>query len=363
MGWYGPQGDCGCCEGDPPGGCVILDDDFDRADTSDMGSEWSEESGDWEIVGNSAKTPSSTGMLISTASRGALIDNYVVEANLKPGTRMIFDWVDEDNYHYASHVTPSSVNQVLIRKVEGGVDTNVRAYGFGGPLGSVFLRCRVCVRGDSYFLNVFNSLNILLTADGRALSPLSGLKAGLETESTGGEASHFFYTLGADSGTAVQGCNTCIAMCSTACCTEGSLPTELVLDIGGVSLSDDKCTGCSSVGGEYNLVNSSSCVWGYFEPDVECTTSSPPCFTAGNVEIRLQLTSDCLWTANIEIGDRYRGSDPECGGGSRDLIIYQAEMPDPVDCEDFELSLDRVSVLSEDNCPGTWPATITLRTP
>lgn len=43
---------CSCCDPTPPPECDILTDDFDRSDDTDLGADWTEISGGWEIASN-----------------------------------------------------------------------------------------------------------------------------------------------------------------------------------------------------------------------------------------------------------------------------------------------------------------------
>jgi len=55
-----------CCCKRRPTGCVILDDTFDRSDSTDLGSDWDEKSGNWSIDSNTLKEAGTPGSQVAT---------------------------------------------------------------------------------------------------------------------------------------------------------------------------------------------------------------------------------------------------------------------------------------------------------
>jgi len=76
-------GGCNCCEVDPPHPqlCTILDDDFDRPDSTDIGSDWSEVDGDWEISNETLTVPSTNALVTPTTSNSGA--NNVVHVHVQ----------------------------------------------------------------------------------------------------------------------------------------------------------------------------------------------------------------------------------------------------------------------------------------
>ena len=114
-----------CC------GCVILADSFDRPNSSDLGAEWNEISGDWQISGN---------RLIETGNSGATILSVqdapdepinfrVVVEDTFPDNggrkyRIIVCAEDEDNYLFGQLETTTSNYTIWIGRRAAGVDSD-----------------------------------------------------------------------------------------------------------------------------------------------------------------------------------------------------------------------------------------------
>ncbi len=87
---------CTCCDTD----CVTFQDAFDRADDTDLGSDWTEVSGDWEIVSNALTTASTSAMAICTTTISgdqAVWITFTVDT-LGDKFRIIMSYVDSSNY-------------------------------------------------------------------------------------------------------------------------------------------------------------------------------------------------------------------------------------------------------------------------
>lgn len=121
-----------CCQA---GNCVIAEDDFNRADSTALGSLWDERSGDWEIFGNELKENGNAGALVvcTTESPGSPFDAFVsidlrddIADGAKP--RIIVNYLDDDNYFFAELTIsmPDSSTLRLWRRA-GGTNTALTA--------------------------------------------------------------------------------------------------------------------------------------------------------------------------------------------------------------------------------------------
>lgn len=81
-----------CC----PGDCLITSDDFDRANSTDIGSDWEEMSGDWDIFSNKLRCFDPAGVVRNKA-QNPYSDNQVVRAR-------IMDYVDGAKYRLLVHL-------------------------------------------------------------------------------------------------------------------------------------------------------------------------------------------------------------------------------------------------------------------
>ena len=86
--------------------CLIASDDFDRTDSTSLGSDWVEKTGDWEIVSN--ELVADTDGILLTSHRQAkprgTTYNYNIEVNMIVGGvtswGIICKYIDNDNYDW-----------------------------------------------------------------------------------------------------------------------------------------------------------------------------------------------------------------------------------------------------------------------
>ena len=106
-----------CC----PGGCPIFSDSFTRADSTNVGSDWSELLGDWSIASNKLSV-ATTGAIIKCNTAAGSLNNYQVRANWTTGTgkaRVFVNLTDDSNWHCAEF----DGSYVRIFECVGGVET------------------------------------------------------------------------------------------------------------------------------------------------------------------------------------------------------------------------------------------------
>ena len=88
---------CGCCEQD----CIDFTDDFDRADDTDLGSDWDERAGNWEISSEQLTVSTADALVICdtcTVSGDQTLWSYYEMDTTGDKIRFILSYVDDDNY-------------------------------------------------------------------------------------------------------------------------------------------------------------------------------------------------------------------------------------------------------------------------
>lgn len=122
-GLFSPTGCCDCQT------CVVCEDSFNRFDTDPVvGSacEWSQEAGVWQILFQTLKTSSDNALLLAAAVPTET--NYRVECIISGSTgdvvKVIVDYEDTDNYHYAQLTLGAGGSLKLFRR-EAGVNTEL----------------------------------------------------------------------------------------------------------------------------------------------------------------------------------------------------------------------------------------------
>lgn len=141
-GWYGPRGACGCCES-----CDIFSDDFNRADSSDLGADWDEVSGSWSITSNTLRTSSTNAVAVSSASTGT--STLYLKALVKGDTssdcvRLVFAYENSSNYWFAE-LFLGAAKAVRIGQVVAGFPTILQSTSPITTSLNTFYRFSVCV--------------------------------------------------------------------------------------------------------------------------------------------------------------------------------------------------------------------------
>ncbi|MCP4571469.1 MAG: hypothetical protein GY838_03890 [bacterium] len=118
------SGPCCCCK--------IVADDFNRSDSSDLGEDWTEAAGSWEIASNllSSTGGATARLAIATDAHPAGINSAHVTARLAAGgdlaeAGIVTNYVDTDNYSVALiiHLSPGNDDVLELWDVNGGVET------------------------------------------------------------------------------------------------------------------------------------------------------------------------------------------------------------------------------------------------
>ena len=260
-----------CCET-----CFYFSDDFNRSDDTDLGADWTEVAGAWEIASN----------VLSTASDDAICKcetdgtvPYVVRVALKGGSsgdefRVIVDYTDSSNYAYVRITRPTAGTVAsFIVTVSGGSHT-VEATGAAWVhnLGTTTLYIQVCVDSVAVLVSTSTEADYTpITQRAFGNTGLAGGTCGLGTGTNDTAAvtfDSFSIQKHADTQAGCPRCSTCpTAGIGCFSCDTGYLNAMyLTLSM----ITEDGCGVCSILNTTYRLcaVAGISCRWQYnFDPE------------------------------------------------------------------------------------------------
>src|SRR5205085_11633713 len=120
---------CSCCV---LPGCTIFSDTFTRANSTNVGSDWTETNGDWEIDTNSLRTSDSDALILcNTEADVAGLpdgDGYYVSVNFSSMVadqdyKVYLNYTDANNHYYFLCRKTGTDNCVQIYEVNGGATT------------------------------------------------------------------------------------------------------------------------------------------------------------------------------------------------------------------------------------------------
>lgn len=173
------------------------------------------------------------------------------------------------------------------------------------------------------------------------------------------------------------GCTCCTpppTTCNDCCSTVESAETFTV-DLGAGGWTDDLCSYCDQVAGEFTLPWLSGCVWRYSASSVcswDCPSLTGSC--AGGINSNFAITATlkldssdpkkCYWEVTIVFSFN---SDDSCGIDVGDLCcstaLYRTPAADPTvqDCTTTgPWTLEKITEDVNYDCNGNLPATITI---
>lgn len=348
---------CQCCHQFP--GCTIAEDDFDRADSTDLGSDWEEVAGDWSISGNQATAAATDGLLMATAARDAHFAHYVVQGSLSDSGRLVFDYQDANNWHALEYL--KSIGRVYLYKCEAGSVTYQQSIMLvNSPPTSITIRA--CVKGSSLIVNYGSSAAIA------TFTPFGGSRAGLGCASGSVTVDDFLFSYDRIDDPACPFCN---ANC-TECANNSQTLTEYVVDLANFTFTSDNgptdCARCEEISGEYTAqAVSTACVWQYVEASYcgsGCT--DPDCLPRADLLITLKLIQLGVGDCRLEVQVKLQVSAAlNCDTATCDVFtaLYQKDTSGATfDMLNLNQTLNLISS-TQTNCIGSFPATIAVRTP
>lgn len=274
--------------------CVILADDFDRDDNTDLGENWTEETGDAEIATNKLKLPSG-GRVISVAAQatphqlgdGLGTIGVEITGHNAHGSKcwVIVDWVDSSNYHALEFETiDDDFFTARLRKWTAGVASTLSTLTGNPQNGGTRQVQHVCLTEFGFFAAFEDTVMQAVTSDHGGT--MVGLENGTDTNV---RFDDFNWQYTDEQRT---GCHPCAAGC--AYCTAGTAPRRYQVVIAG--LVDDGCA-CSDYNGTYVLTHiggSLVCNWQVSGLPVGCSADPPPAASARVLTLKVSATTERL---------------------------------------------------------------------
>lgn len=118
-----------CCEALPS--CIIEQDDFNRSDSTSLGSKWVEKTGDWEILSN-ALIADTDGIVLTSARQTKPVGtkyNYNIEVDMLTGSvtswGIICKYIDNNNFDWIDLTLDGSQLWPTFYRRAGGSDSVV----------------------------------------------------------------------------------------------------------------------------------------------------------------------------------------------------------------------------------------------
>ena len=245
-----------CCA--PVASCNIFDDDFNRSDSGNLGSDWSEVSGGWNIDTCRLECDSD-GICICQTAHPDSEARQIVEVDIYGDTeadsfQIILDYVDSDNYHYAQWEIVT--NELKFYKRTGGVSSQLGATETVALAESTWHSLKACFSGTTISASANDG-----TVYGRSTTEHGGYKAGVG--GVMGDVDPVYFD-DFDYDKYWSATNTKCATCSgsLSCCTDGIAPELVKIVIAG--MANNNCTNCSSMNGTYighRTVADAGCHW------------------------------------------------------------------------------------------------------
>lgn len=265
---------CACCGCNP-----IIADDFDRSNSTNLGADWTEQAGNWEINGSALRTTAANAVALHNTPITA--SNYAVEVEWSSGSTTsgarIYLWQDASNYiacewtkTQSSGLGVTRYGEITIyQKTGGGAEvelcqvcpvtttTFLRVY-VNQDDGVIIASCSSVRLALPYFLNAPNpGIGSNSAAIAFVSPPDNVIGLGTTTNSSGMNFDNF----------AVYEESSSCAQASVCCGTAGQYPPETVTVVVDGMSSDGTayCASCGSLDGTYTLTLQGylpcGCVW------------------------------------------------------------------------------------------------------
>lgn len=378
--------------------CEIGSDDFDRADDTDVGGDWIEESGDFEIYDGTLVTSTDGSRAIhqTPAASGTIALRAECRAKGEFDTdvaRLIIKWKDASNFWYLE--VPFGASKTLaIKKRIAGVTSTVSSSTITTALGEWY-SLSVCYGGGHVTGGVVGIDGLDATHSTTINDQLyAGVSASVDGAVSFDDFRHY-YSFSDDRASCDPceppgGPDDCLSCCDDA--TESAADFDLVVDIGSPGFGRQTCdpvTGprvdcangeCEAIGGEYTLsaYGFGSCLeafpggspcptWIY--SDQFCSSSTPGntgCIDNFGAQLCLSavlqfdaILGKCTWEVLLLIGDSFLANFYSVG-------YYRTPAGDPLagPCSGdtiWTLNLEDANYSTVRACTGNLPATITIR--
>lgn len=228
----------GCAPCCTPPDCEILNDTFTRSDSSSLGADWSEVSGDWEIASNALKITATSNAICNAVPTPSAVSARIkvnVQASVTgAAARLIFNYTDANNYWFAEWVSGTGTLKLYTRA--SGTNTQVATVNVTTSAATNY-EWTACLRAsDHLFYSTINGKSVVAKPAGTPAASVVGVGTGALSSGNIQFADFLAEDVSDD-------CKTCSAkVCNT--CAGGAWPNELTVTISGVA--DNSCADCDS---------------------------------------------------------------------------------------------------------------------
>lgn len=239
--------------------CSIFTDDFNRADDTDLGADWSEVSGSWSITSNTLRTTSTSAVCVHDTGEGSA--RLRASVSLRGGTgdflRVIFGYVDSSNYWFAEvKIGTSSAGRLDIYQRSSGTNTLKVSRTTISIAADTWHSCSVCYTTDGV-------ISAALYPGGGGLHTVA-FPASLSTEDivgvgTGSTASSSVQFDDFTASRVGDNCPECPSPCLGCTDDEGPPAWDITLP----TLTDDACSKCDTdySGQTFRVYYCYNCAW------------------------------------------------------------------------------------------------------
>lgn len=262
-----------CCSN-----CTYFSDNFDRADSSNLGSDWTEVAGGWEIVSNTLVTSDNAAVLVGTVEQPLAEPNTLVTVTATVSTngcpvRIILDYQDSSNYWFAE-VLAGTGAYIRIYRRSGGSNTQVASKSITQATGSFTFAASIKT-SDRIAASIGSNV---ISFGGSFTSPKWGL-------GTGTIAAQVQFSNLSVSETNETNCPGVLGITSCSYCSPNNTAAytyKIVL----AGITNGGCSSCSSLNGTYYCtpatpgVGVQACVWRFTTPSI-CSITWAIEFQAG----------------------------------------------------------------------------------
>ncbi len=366
---------CPCPSGEP---CGVFAERWDRADSTDLGDDWEEIAGDWEITSHRATIGSAhaiakpNGMYVAYSAK--MVEAVCTGAE-GDRIRLMPAYDDADNYKFAEwEVGSGGFLRVGVRS--GGSDTIVHTT-YVDTVPGQYYRFRAC--GTAWLTAQLTGSGVDRYSSGNVTGPGTMTVVAIGTGSAATDVRfadvHVWRATSED-------CVECLGFvpdCSTNCCPDDLLPITAYVTI-GAGWTDADCTRCNEVAATYALDHISSphgtwfyacngglwaCCWGFEEAWCQSTAF-------GVYQYRLHVSAAilpaatpgrCFYRVNVVLGYQAGGGGPTSVLGA----YYDGPEFDGTDSCRGQFTVTKVAETFTGSAPrpcnGTLPTTLLLEIP
>ena len=261
-----------CCES-----CAIFGDDFNRADDTDLGSDWDEDSGAAEIKDNKLRLTSAGTLVVTTTTKSGDSDYLACQLDIPDNNktlRIIVDYVDSDSYHFLEidFRHSGSTSTLQLYKRSGGTNTAVGSSATTTALTtSSSILPRVCLTAAGQFsahLAGTGGISVQGTT-----TVHGGSKVGIYLEdATNLDVDGFVWGVHESED---ENCDECLALCNGC---SGTF-TVVIAD-----MADDACSECERLNGTFVLTPVCGCTHHYEWHSADVCDDGPGTSTESNCD-------------------------------------------------------------------------------